>query len=111
VQKILAAADWLVATRQGREEPGDLRAWFRFRGGAPEDLQSLGVVGYGEGGRIALHAAALDPRIRSCAVLGYYGPRERLWEEPIDRNVWSLVRDFGDAEIARLVVPRVVWVE
>ncbi len=111
VQKVLAAADWLVATRQGLAEPDDLKAWFKLRSTAPKGLQSLGVVGYGEGGMIAFYTAALDPRIRSSAVSGYFGPRERLWEEPIYRNVWSLVRDFGDAEIARLIVPRGLWVE
>ena len=111
IQKVLAAADWLRATRQGLEEPDDLKAWFKLRSTAPKGLQSLGVVGYGEGGMIALYAAALDPRFHSCVVSGYFGPRERLWEEPIYRNVWSLVRDFGDAEIARLIVPRGLWVE
>lgn len=111
VQKVLAAADWLVATREGLKEPDDLKAWFKLRSTAPKGLQSLGVVGYGEGGMIALYAAALDERFRSSAVSGYFGPRERLWEEPIYRNIWSLVRDFGDAEIARLVVPRGLWVE
>lgn len=111
VQKVLAAADWLVATRQGIEEPTDLKAWLKLRSTAPKDLQSLGVIGYGEGGMIALYAAALDPRFRSSVVSGYFGPRERLGEEPIYRNVWSLVRDFGDAEIGRLIVPRGLWVE
>ncbi|MHB1306198.1 MAG: alpha/beta hydrolase family protein [Limisphaerales bacterium] len=111
IQKVLAAVDWMVATRQGIPEPEDLREWFRARSQAPEGLQSVGVIGYGEGGLVALYAAALDLRIRATAVSGYFGPRERLHDEPIYRNVWCLLRDFGDAEIARLVVPRPLWVE
>lgn len=111
IQKVLAAADWLEATRQGLAEPADLRAWFALRSTAPRGLQSLGVIGYGEGGRIALYAAALDPRFRSSAVLGAFGPQDHLHDQPIYRNAWSMLRDFGDAEIARLVVPRGLYVE
>lgn len=111
IQKVLAAADWLEATRQGSAEPGNLADWLRLRATAPEGLQSLGLVGYGEGGMIALYAAALDERFRSTVVSGYFGPRERLADEPIYRNVWSLLRDFGDAEIARLILPRGLWIE
>jgi len=71
----------------------------------------VGVAGYGEGGLVALYAAALDPRIRGALVSGYFQPRENLWQEPIYRRVWSLVRDFGDAEIARLVAPRGLVIE
>ncbi len=70
-----------------------------------------GVIGYGEGGLIALYAAALDARINAVAVSGYFGARERLWEEPIYRNVAGLLREFGDAEIASLIAPRKVIVE
>jgi dienelactone hydrolase len=111
IQKILAAADWLAATRRGSKEPDDVKEWLKLRSTAPRDLQSLGIVGYGEGGMLALYATALDQRIRSAAVLGYFSPRERLHEEPIYRNVWSLLRDFGDAEIARMILPRAVRIE
>lgn len=111
VQKVLAAADWLEATRQGLAEPADLRAWFALRSTAPRGLQSLGVIGYGEGGRIALYAAALDPRFRSGAVLGAFGPQDRLHDQPIYRNAWAILRDFGDTEVARLVVPRGLYIE
>jgi hypothetical protein len=60
---------------------------------------------------LALHAAALDPRIGAALVSGYFGLRERLWEEPIDRNLLGVLRDFGDAGLARLVAPRTLLVE
>ncbi|MBX3176074.1 MAG: hypothetical protein KF886_01815 [Candidatus Hydrogenedentes bacterium] len=90
LQKALAGADWLV-----RRGPG----------------LPLGVMGYGEGGLLALHAAALDTRIGAAVVSGYFGPREGLWAEPIYRNVWGLLSDFGDAELAALVAPRALIIE
>jgi dienelactone hydrolase len=67
----------------------------------------VGVFGHGDGGRVALYAAALDERIAVAGVSGTFGPREGLFAEPIDRNVWGLLREFGDAEVgAFLVAPR-----
>ena len=85
VQKVLAAVDWF--------EKQDARA-------------KIGVIGYGDGGMIALYAGALDERIAATQVAGYFGQREKLWEEPIDRNVWDRVREFGDAEIGAMIYPR-----
>ena len=92
VQKVLSAVDW-------------------FRNGSGGEQRPVGVIGYGEGGLIGFYAAALDRRIDAVAVSGYFGSRERLWQEPIYRNVWGLLREFGDAEIASLVVPRPLVVE
>jgi dienelactone hydrolase len=92
VQKVLAAVDWFC---QGKEH------------------RPVGLFGYGEGGMLALYAAAVDdgvwqysprvpqkiPRIQATAVSGYFGPREEVWKEPIYRNVWGLLREFGDAEL------------
>lgn len=91
VQKIAAAVDW-----------------YRAQGGV---RAPIGVLGYGEGGLLAFYAAAIDPRIDAALVSGYFGPRERVWEEPIDRNVWGLLKRFGDAEIASLILPRHLLVE
>ena len=71
----------------------------------------IGVAGYGEGGLVAFYAAAADPRIDAALVSGYFGPRELAWKEPLYRNVWSLLREFGDAEIATLIAPRTLIVE
>lgn len=67
---------------------------------------SIGVIGYGEGGLLALYAGAIDERIDSVAVSGYFGPREGLWQEPIYRNLQGLLNTFGDAEIGALICPR-----
>ncbi len=90
VQKVLAAVD-------DSEK--------RYKGAA------IGVIGHGEGGLIALHAGALDPRIKAVGVSGHFGDRQHLWKEPIDRNVFGLLEQFGDAEIASLVAPRALIVE
>jgi cephalosporin-C deacetylase-like acetyl esterase len=71
----------------------------------------IGVVGVGEGGLLGLHSAAIEPRIDAAMICGYFQPRERIWEEPIYRNVWSLLTDFGDAEIAGMVAPRPLVIE
>jgi len=91
VQKILAAVDWF------RQQYGD--------------AVPVGVAGHAEGGLLAFYAAALDPRIAAVLVSGYFDCRQRVWAEPIYRNVWSLLRRFGDAEIASLVLPRHLVIE
>ena len=103
------AAFEMGRTLAGYEVVKVLAAVDRLRFEAPE--RPVGVLGWGEGGRLALYAAALDPRIGATCVSGYYGPRERVWEEPLDRNVFGLLDRFGDAEIAALVAPRALVVE
>jgi dienelactone hydrolase len=92
VQKISAAVDWLAQSAGHRNQP-------------------VGVIGYGEGGLLALYAAAVDTRIAVAGVSGYFDSRQKLWQEPIDRNVFGLLHEFGDAEIATLIAPRALVVE
>jgi dienelactone hydrolase len=89
VQKVLAAVDWF-----GRDTE-----------------KSIGVIGYGEGGLLALYAGALDNRIQATLVSGYFASRQGIWQEPIYRNVFGLLREFGDAELASLIAPRTLIVE
>jgi len=113
----LSHREWIyrMAYEAGRHligsEVDEVRAavdWFKQT--SPKD-RPIGVFGYGEGGLIALYAAAVDSRIDGVAVAGYFGPREQVGREPIDRNVWSLLTEFGDAEIAGLIAPRTLVVE
>ncbi len=69
------------------------------------------VWGHGEGGLLAMYAAALDPRIEVCIVSGYFQEREGVWKEPIYRNVWRQLTEFGDADIASLIAPRKLIIE
>ncbi|MBL8179806.1 MAG: hypothetical protein JNK48_34320 [Bryobacterales bacterium] len=78
----------------------------------PENLAvPKAIAGYGEGGLIALHAAALDPSIETVLVSGYFGPRDELWKEPVYRDVWGLLPDYRDASLASLILPRRLIVE
>jgi dienelactone hydrolase len=71
----------------------------------------IGVIGWGEGGFIALCASALDNRINATVVSGFFNDRRNVWQEPIDRNVFGLLDQFGDAEIASMIAPRALIVE
>ncbi len=93
VQKVMAAVDWFASQRQG------------------DSQMPIGVTGYGEGGLIALYSAAIDSRVKGTFISGHFGSRNQLWKEPIYRNVFGLLREFGDAEIASLIAPRTLVVE
>jgi dienelactone hydrolase len=92
IQQVLAAVDWF----ERRNRDGAVR---------------IGVTGWGEGGLLALYSAAVDRRIDAALVSGYFAPRERLWQEPIYRNLFGVLNEFGDANVARLIVPRALHVE
>jgi dienelactone hydrolase len=92
VQKVLASVDWFEAENNERRLP-------------------IGVMGYGEGGLLALYSAAIDTRIDATVVSGYFQAREGVWKEPIYRDVWSLIQEFGDAELAGMIAPRALIVE
>jgi hypothetical protein len=53
----------------------------------------------------------VDPRIDAALVSGYFGKREAVSSEPIYRNLFGLLKEFGDAEIASLIAPRALFVE
>jgi cephalosporin-C deacetylase-like acetyl esterase len=79
---------------------------------APEaDRPPLGVIGWGEGGLLALYAGALDTRIEATCVSGYFSSHPRYWEEPISRNVFGRLDRYGDAELAGMTQPRWLIVE
>jgi len=94
VEKVLAAVEQLDQLRRskGRNLP-------------------IGVCGVGDGGLLSLYSAAIDPRIESTLVCGYFQQRENVWQEPIDRNVFSLLTLFGDAELAGMIAPRSLTIE
>lgn len=100
VQKILAMVDSLIAMRQMEKVLPEHQKWF-----------PITVWGHGEGGLLAMMAAAIDPRIDVCIVSGYFQEREGVWQEPIYRNVWRQLAEFGDAEIASLIAPRSLVIE
>lgn len=78
---------------------------------AAAESSPICVAGYGEGGLLALYAAACDERIDAALVSGYFDSRQQIAAEPIYRNLFGLLREFGDAEIATLVYPRALVIE
>lgn len=89
LHKILAAVDALIASRPVEQKK-----------------RPIGIIGYGEGGWLAMLAAAIDPRIDACLSSGSFGPREAMWIGPVERNIFGLLNEFGDAEIGSLIYPR-----
>lgn len=94
VQKVLAAVDY-----------------FQNWAERTQSRLPVGVAGYGEGGLLAFYSAAIDPRVDAVWVSGYFQPREGMHREPVYRNVYGLLREFGDAEIASLIAPRPLIIE
>ena len=92
VQKVLAAVDWFAYENHQHSAP-------------------IAVAGWGEGGLLALYSGALDTRIQATLVSGYFQSRQEAWKEPVYRDVWGLLREFGDAELASLIAPRALIVE
>ncbi|NQT39761.1 MAG: dienelactone hydrolase family protein, partial [Planctomycetes bacterium] len=92
VQKVLAGVDW-------------------FAGQSGDKRPTIGVIGWGEGGMLALYAGALDTRIDAVCTSGYFDSRQNVWQEPIYRNVFGLLGQFGDAELAAMIAPRSLVVE
>jgi hypothetical protein len=90
VQTMLAALDWYAMQFPGSE---------------------VTAAGYGEGGRVAMYAAALDDRFSHAFISGAFASRAKAWEEPIYRNLFGLLPDHGDAEVAGLIYPRPLLLE
>ena len=88
VQKVLAAVDALKGPSAKLLAKG----------------AKIGVLGYAEGGLIALHAAALDTRLDAAFVDGYFGAGES--EDVIYRSVFGKRARFADAGVAALIAPR-----
>ena len=82
VQTAIAAVDWL--SRKG----------------------AVSIYGRGEGAYVATYTAALDPRIAQVDVEGFSLETPPLWKQPLYRNVFGLLKDFGDAQFAAMLAGR-----
>ncbi|HEV2207253.1 MAG TPA: dienelactone hydrolase family protein [Verrucomicrobiae bacterium] len=92
IEKVLAAVDWMAC--QGSNSP-----------------VRIGIMGWGEGGLLAFYSAALDTRVAATCVSGYFDDRSQIWQQPIERNVFGLLEQFGDAEVAAMIAPRSLIIE
>jgi dienelactone hydrolase len=93
IQKVLAAVDWF--TREKNHPP-------------------VGIVGYGEGARLAYYSAQIDQRIQGVACGGWrrFFPTKVIWMEPIYENVWGLLPDFDNTNAtttSALIGPRTLY--
>ncbi len=50
-------------------------------------------------------------RLKAVVVGGFFGPREVMWQEPIDRNIFGFLKHFGGAELVVLSAPASVIVD
>lgn len=85
--------------------------WFEAENTKISDPSAIGLIGYHEGGLLALHTAALNPRVQSTLISGYFNERNQVWSEPIYRNIFGQLNQLGDAELAALIAPRTLIVE
>ncbi|MFM8174767.1 MAG: dienelactone hydrolase family protein [Pirellulaceae bacterium] len=69
------------------------------------------IAGWGEGGWIALHAAAVSDAFDSVCISGHFKDRRTIWEEPIHRNIHGLLESFGDAQLAAMIAPRIAVID
>lgn len=91
VDKLLSCIDWFENENK------------RQRLNAP-----IGVAGYGEGGLLALYAAALDDRVAVSLISGHVGHGDSVWEQPIYRNVQALNKHAGEAELLAMADGKVI---
>lgn len=87
VEKALAAVDWFAAK---------------------QPAVPIALYGDGEGAAEAVFAAVLDERIRQVEAQDFSVESPALWQQPLYRNVFGLLRDFGDAEFSSLLGARAV---
>ena len=85
--------------------------WFEIENAKSPDPLPIGLIGYHEGGLLALHTAALNPRVQSTLVSGYFNDRKQVWKEPIYRNIFGQLNQLGDAELSALISPRSLVIE
>ena len=91
IQQVLALVDWLRNETSTKNMP-------------------IHISGHRDGGMIALYAGSLDNRIDSVTVSGYFDNRDKMWEEPIDRNVFGRLERFGDVHLAAMIFPRTLQI-
>ncbi|VWX62715.1 conserved hypothetical protein [Burkholderiales bacterium 8X] len=87
-----------------------------FSSRADIDPSRIAMLGFSYGGFYALYTAALEPRLRAAAVLGYFNDRQAVldasgpvgyldWRFDRSRNLWR------DPVVASLVAPRALIVQ
>ena len=100
---------WRAAFEMGRTMAGyEIQSALAAAAALRAERPGAGVrlVGSGDGGYLALLAGASSPEWAGVAIEGAFTTLDTLWEQPVDRTVFGLLRSFGLAELASLVAPR-----
>jgi hypothetical protein len=63
------------------------------------------VIGYGEGAIVARYAAFIDRRITSTELFDYPDVNVPLWQQPIDRNIWSILKQRMPEPVSKPAPP------
>ena len=63
------------------------------------------VIGYGEGAIIARYAAFIDSRITTTTLFDYPDLNVPLWQQPMDRNIWSILKQRMPAPVSIVAAP------
>lgn len=95
VQKIGSVIDWFGATAST---------------GSDTHSRPIVLIGSREGARLSLYAAALDKRIDAVCLFGDFGAGGSTWSQPVDRNVFGILNEFGDAQLLAMIAPRSVLI-
>jgi hypothetical protein len=66
----------------------------------------IGICGAGEGGMIAMFAAALDGRIDRVAIGSFLESRDEVWREPLSRQIFGLHSRMDTSHLLALIAPR-----
>lgn len=66
---------------------GAILNWFEAENAKIPDPAPIGLIGYHEGGLLALHTAALNPRVHSTLVSGYFNARNQVWKQRVRRRI------------------------
>ena len=96
VQKVLAAVDLFEQMNKSDGRGHDL---------------PIGVAGVGEGGLLALYSAALDPRIKSTWVSGYFGRARQSGGSRFTAMSGLFSPSSATRRVASLVLPRSLTIE
>lgn len=114
VQKVLACVDWFEAewkAEQAKKPKGDADKEKDDSAEAKqrrefESVPPIAVIGYIEGGVVGLYASALDSRVRHTYISDAFGIWNTAWSQPLDRNVFRIIDEFGDGELVTMIAPR-----
>lgn len=105
----------LVGTTTAGMQTGDVLRAFDYLNARPDvDAKRIAVIGKGNGGVLALYAAALEPRIAKVACekspVSYMEiVRAKMPEGILDIVAPGVLRDFDLPDVAASLKPRAVW--